>query len=126
MSEVVSVSGDDFTGAASHESNTLTTWLKGNADYAALDALEMLLTRVHTEARRLAVGEVIVDLRQLEFMNSSCFKAFVTWISMMQDEADRRYRVTFLSNPAMRWQRRSLQALSCFAADIISVETRSA
>jgi len=126
VSEVVSVSGDDFTGAASHESNTLTTWLKGNADYAALDALEMLLTRVHTEARRLAVGEVIVDLRQLEFMNSSCFKSFVSWITDIQElEASLQYKVRFLSNPNLHWQKRSLHSLRCFAVELVTVETGS-
>ena len=122
MSEVVTVTGEDFAGSARHEGRTLTAWLKGNADYAALDALEMLLTRAHAEATRLEVTEMIVDLRQLEFMNSSCFKCFLSWITDIQElEPERQYKVKFLSNPQLHWQKRSLHSLRCFAVELISV-----
>ena len=122
MSAVVTVNGDDFSGAASQEGTTINAWIKGNADYAALDALEMLLTRLHAEADRLSVSDVVIDLRQLEFMNSSCFKSFVTWITEIQQmEADRQYKVTFLSNPKLHWQKRSLHSLRCFAVELITV-----
>lgn len=122
MSEVVTVTGEDFAGAAHHENNALTAWLKGNADYAALDALEMLLTRAHSEATRLKVSEMIVDLRQLEFMNSSCFKCFLSWITDIQElEPERQYKVKFLSNPQLHWQKRSLHSLRCFAVELITV-----
>src|SRR5689334_12526069 len=122
MTAVVTVNGDDFSGAANHEGSTINAWLKGNADYAALDALEMLLTRLHSEADRLSITNVTVDLRELEFMNSSCFKSFVTWITEIQQmEADRQYKVTFLSNPKLHWQKRSLHSLRCFAVELITV-----
>lgn len=122
MTEVVSVSGEDFTGAAHHENQAMTAWLKGNADYSALDALEMLLARTHSEATRLKVQEIVVDLKQLEFMNSSCFKCFLSWISDIQElEPERQYKVKFLSNPRLHWQKRSLHSLRCFAVELISV-----
>ena len=122
MSEIVTVNGDDFGGAAHHEGSTVTAWLKRNADYAALDALEMLLTRAHSEATRLGASEMVIDLRQLEFMNSSCFKCFLSWITDIQElETDRQYRVKFLSNPQLHWQKRSLHSLRCFAVELITV-----
>jgi hypothetical protein len=122
MGEVVNVKGDDFAASAQHEGTAITATLKGNADYAALDALDMLLDRVHAEARRLGVKEAVVDLRQLEFMNSSCFKSFVSWITDIQElDADRQYKVRFISNPNMHWQKRSLHSLRCFAVELISV-----
>lgn len=122
MGEVVSVKGDDFAAAAQHEGTAISAWLKGNADYAALDALDMLLDRIHAESRRLGINEVVIDLRQLEFMNSSCFKSFVSWITNIQElDADRQYKVKFLSNPNMHWQKRSLHSLRCFAVELISV-----
>ena len=122
MPEVVNVKGDDFAAAADMDNGTISTWLKGNADYAALDALDMLLERIHAEARRSGVKEAIVDLRQLEFMNSSCFKSFVSWITNIQElEAERQYKVKFLSNPSMHWQKRSLHSLRCFAVELITV-----
>ena len=88
------------------------------------DALDMLLDRIHAESRRLGIKEVQIDLRQLEFMNSSCFKSFVSWITNIQEmDADRQYKVTFLSNPNMHWQKRSLHALSCLANEIVTINS---
>jgi hypothetical protein len=122
MTEVVSVQGEDCAGSSVHDGKTIQTWLKGNADYAAVDAIEMLLTRTHAEAHRLGVSEVVVDLRQLEFMNSSCFKSFVSWINDVQQlPEDQRYKVRFRSNPKLHWQKRSLHTLRCFAVELITV-----
>ena len=122
MGEVVSVKGDDFAANATHEGTTISAALKGNADYAALDALDMLLNRVHAEAKRLGIKEAEIDLRQLEFMNSSCFKSFVSWITEVQElDVEKQYKVKFLSNPKMHWQKRSLHSLRCFAVELITV-----
>lgn len=97
--------------------------LAGTADVRAIEPLGRLLPKIYDHSAAGSIDDVTVDVLTLEFMNSSCFKAFVTWISVMQDAPDRRYRITFVSNPAMRWQRRSLQALACFAPDMIAVTT---
>src|SRR5262249_33805309 len=96
----------------------------GNADMRSRDALDELLVKLHQEARKGSVTEVVIDFHELEFMNSSCFKSFVTWIGRVQDlpEAE-RYRIRFLSKPELLWQRRSLHALRCFAVDLITIET---
>jgi hypothetical protein len=122
MTEIVSVTGEDFKGTAHQEGQTFNLFLKGNADYAALDALEMLLTRSHSEAVRLGAKDVVVDLRQLEFMNSSCFKCFLSWITEIQElDPDSRYKVNLLSSSQLHWQKRSLHSLRCFAVELISV-----
>jgi hypothetical protein len=55
-------------------------------------------------------------------MNSSSFKSFVSWITNIQElEADHQYKVKFLSNPSMHWQKRSLHSLRCFAVELITV-----
>lgn len=113
----------EFTVAAVHEGETIELRLTGNADMAAIDPLTAMLEKLHPEALRLAAKEVVVDFRQLEFMNSSCLKACVTWIATLQETpAAQQYKIRFLSNPELRWQRRSLHSLSCFASDLISVE----
>jgi hypothetical protein len=56
-------------------------------------------------------------------MNSSCLKAVVTWIFRVRGEpTDRQYSIVFVTNPQAQWQRRSLHALSCMAADLVSVQ----
>jgi len=121
--ELPEVSSPHFSTQATYDGNLIRVHLAGNADLHAKDALESLLTRLHAEIQRLGASEVTVDLHDLEFMNSSCFKSFVSWISAVQDlNADKQYRIRFLSNPAMLWQRRSLHALKCFAIDLIQIE----
>jgi hypothetical protein len=65
-----------------------------------------------------------VDVRRLEFMNSSCLDSLAWWISTVEEQpAEDRYRIVFLSSPTVYWQRRSLNALAGMAGDIISVQT---
>ena len=102
----------------------LTTRFRGTADVEAKPALDHYVEALHGEARRLGATKVVIDLRELEFMNSSSFKVFVTWLAQVQEmPAENQYRIHFLSNPSMHWQRRSLAALSCFAVDLVTIET---
>lgn len=120
--KVISVTGDDFRGDASHHAGVMTVRLAGTADYAALDALEQILDDVHAECVRSNVKQATVDLRELEFMNSSCFKCVVSWINVVQElSPGSQYKMTFLSNPQMHWQKRSLHSLQCFAEELITV-----
>jgi len=105
-----------------HDGAALVATLSGTADLRVTDSVEAILTRVHQKALELAVAEVQMDLRDLEFMNSSCFKSFVSWISDVSDLTAGQYRIRFLSNPSILWQRRSLHALSCFAAELVTIE----
>jgi hypothetical protein len=112
----------DMTAQAHCDSHRAVLALRGTADLRVSDELAEILQRVHAEALEKRLKEVDVNLYELEFMNSSCFKSFVSWVTMLQElPEERRYRVRFLSNPSVLWQRRSLHALSCFAPELISV-----
>ncbi len=98
--------------------------LDGTADVAAEQALNELLGRLHGESQRAEVREVTVNLRSLEFMNSSCFKSFITWIvAVRRLPEDQHYRIRFISNAGLHWQKRSLHAISYFGGDLVSVES---
>jgi anti-anti-sigma factor len=98
--------------------------LAGTADTAVRAELDDYITKLHAEAVRLNVPAVVVDLRELEFMNSSCLKVFVAWLAILRElEPIAQYRIRIRSNPALLWQRRSLAALSCFAIDLVTIET---
>jgi len=113
----------DFSVEANLQERAIMARFTGNADLRAREALEKFLVGLHAEAQRVAAEKVVVDFHRLEFMNSSCFKSFVTWIGEVQDlNADKQYRIHFRSNPEMLWQRRSLHALRCFAVDLITIE----
>lgn len=122
--ENLTVTLRDFSASAEATETTLTLKLVGNADMAAKDSLDALLPRVHEEAQKSGLQEVAIDFRELEFMNSSCFKTFVTWISDVTElEPSKQYKIRLLSRPELHWQKRSLHALRCFAVDLITITT---
>ena len=114
---------NDFSAEASASGRSLQVTLSGTADLTVRSQLDRFLRDVHDEAQRSRVEEVSGDVRQLEFMNSSCLKCFVWWIGTVQEQApDGRYRIVFVSSPSVYWQRRSLNALACLANELITVQ----
>ena len=110
-----------FSCAPLLDGGKLTVSFVGTGDVAAIEVLGAYLKQVHAEAERLHLTEVTCDFRKLSFMNSSCFKAFVVWIDTVKNTAP-SYRIRFLTDPEMHWQRRSLEALRRLATGVVSVE----
>lgn len=122
--ELPNVSGPTFSAAATREDSELTVRFSGTADLESRDQLIEVVDGTHDAAAQLGLDRVVVDLRELDFMNSSCFKTFVTWLARVQDlDPDKQYKIHILSNPDFHWQRRSLAALSCFAVDLVTIES---
>lgn len=97
--------------------------LSGSADMSVRDRLEVLIQRLHGQLTADGASVVHVDLRQLEFMSAASFTALVSWLTLVHElPPERRYRIRFQSNPLIRWQRRSLGALACFATDVVALE----
>ena len=97
--------------------------LSGSADMSTRRPLEALIGRLHGRLETGQFSSIRVDLRQLEFMSAASFNALVGWLSLIHDmPVEKRYRILFCSNPHIRWQRRSLGALQCFATDVVSIE----
>ena len=85
--------------------------------------LNPFVDAVHGELSKLGQRRIRVDLRELEFCNSSGFKSFIHWIERIGALPERqRYSLHFLSNPARKWQRTSLLALSCYGVNSVSME----
>ena len=114
-----------FAISAENTDDTITLHFHGNADMTSIEPLDEYLRAVHEEALAHEVATVFVDFKALEFMNSSCFKAFDERLGNVQDlPPAKRYRVAFESNRDTHWQRRSLNALRCFAMDVVTVDQR--
>jgi hypothetical protein len=124
MTEFTEIKNSDLASKTEVEASTITTRLLGNAETSAMTELAGYLGRLHTAAIGGKIGEVVIDMRALEFMNSSCFKTFVAWIGQLQEEEPgAQYKVRFVSDEKKHWQSRSLGALACFAVDLIRVES---
>jgi hypothetical protein len=124
MNEPYILPGSAFQAERALEGELLVARLRGTADIHAIEPLDEFLSALHRDAVSLRAKRVEVDFRELEFMNSSCFKCFVSWIGMVQDlPPAEQYGIALRSNPRVHWQRRSLNALRSFAADLLSVIT---
>jgi hypothetical protein len=121
---VLTTTENDFSANASTGDGGIQVSLSGTADVTIRNQLDHFLREVHQEAQRRRAEEVTVDVRQLEFMNSSCLKCLVWWVSTVQEQpTEGKYRIVFVSSPSVYWQRRSLDALACLAGDIITIQT---
>jgi hypothetical protein len=116
---------DGFQAVATFDGTRLSIAFSGSGDMNAIELLASYLKDVHEEASRLAVSEVRCDFRKLVFMNSSCFKSFVVWIDTVKNAAP-AYKIGFLTDPNLHWQRRSLEALRRLAINVVSIETDTA
>lgn len=77
---------------------------------------------IHEDALKRGVREIQVDFRELEFCNSSGFKSFIHWIQKLQETPEpQRYGLRFISNPARKWQKTSLLALSCYGVNSVTI-----
>lgn len=121
--ESLSFQNRDFAVESEIGTNRIRARFSGNADIDAIAPLRDLMARLHAEMVRVAATEVEIDLRDLEFMNAACMKLFVNWVSeILEGPEDKRYRLRFVSNPEVRWQRRSLMALQCFTTDVVVLD----
>jgi hypothetical protein len=95
----------------------------GCADSEAQPLLPSYLRQLHAEVERLRVLEVVVDIHDLYFINSSCLKALVAWIDLLNGiPPTERYRIRFQKDPNLRWQTRSFDALHRMCMSHVSVE----
>lgn len=113
--------GENLVLEPLHEGDTLRIKLSGTGDMDAIQALSEYLPAVHDELLRLAIPEVAFDFHDLAFMNSSCFKSFVTFIDNAKS-AQPGYRIKFMTASRHHWQRRSLEALRRLAMGLVTIE----
>lgn len=97
--------------------------LTGCADLRVEAEFNSLVYQVHDKARQMHVQTVSVDMEELEFLSSGCFKCLCTWARLML-ERDASYLLVVHSNPKYYWQVRSLNALRMLAPDLIRIEQK--
>jgi len=96
--------------------------LVGSAETMIASSLLVLTDRLHASMMKAIRREIVVDMRRLEFMSAAAFNAFVGWIALAGElPAEQRYRIRFLANPSVLWQKRSLGHLMSFAPDVVIV-----
>ncbi|WP_434041426.1 MULTISPECIES: hypothetical protein [Sorangium] len=94
--------------------------LTGTGDMTAVAPLGLFLKDLQAEAARLRVSAVAFDVRALYFLNSSCLKAFISFICGLPG-LGLRCKVEFVTDARLGWQRRSLAALERMSPELVSI-----
>jgi hypothetical protein len=88
------------------------------------DTVTPFLRRVHGSAVEAGLKEVLVDLTQLRFMNSSSIRSLVDWVEWIRKEPDgRRYRLVFVTKPDVTWQQTTMAAIRAFGGEHVAVQS---
>jgi hypothetical protein len=111
-----------FSIRAEGDGRLIRVLLSGTADLRSHTALESFLATLHRETLAAGADEVRVDVRNVEFMSSACFRLVLAWVSKVVENAQ-PYRISFFADTDSTWQRRSMEALSSFAGPLVSVTT---
>jgi anti-anti-sigma factor len=115
------IKAQGFSTQSQRENDAIIVQLTGNADMAVHEQLKNFLDEVHRSAMTTRVRETIFELQDLYFMNSSCLSLFLRLINTVL-ESRYRYALRFRSNPNLRWQKRSLEAIRSYAQDVVIVD----
>ena len=81
------------------------------------EMLNPFWTRIDLEARNRRLQSVEVDLRDLNFMNSSGILTLVRWITKLK--VSNAYRLVFQYDRNVTWQRSSIPTLAKLAPNVV-------
>jgi len=123
MASALTVNRQDFQIALGADAAVPLLSLTGNISLRDPAELNAFFDQVHDELRSRGVRQVAVDVRELQFINSTGFKPLIYWVNRITElDAPAQYQVRVLSSSKRRWQGSFLTALTCFAPALVSVE----
>lgn len=80
--------------------------------------IERVLARVHSHILTANLASFTVDVRRLNFVNSSALRVFINWISRAERA---RYRLVFVTDPAITWHRLNFSVLKSLAPQSVEI-----
>lgn len=76
---------------------------------------------VHDAALADALRVLKVDVRGLSFVNSSAIRLFIDWAIWVSQPKRASYKLCFVRNPTVTWQRVSFPAIAQLAPEHVTV-----
>jgi hypothetical protein len=114
------ISTPTFKAWAMWRGRHIAVKFSGVADMSTKALLDQFLSALHEELKKMPSVDVALDILDLEFMNSSCIKALISWITRnVNQPKERQYLITIHTDANRLWQRRSVQALCMMAPGVV-------
>jgi hypothetical protein len=110
-----------FATTVAQAGSELSIQLIGVADLNVQEELETFLQQVHAFASERRLERVTLDMRALEFINSSCLATIVHWIELREVLVGHRYRICFVADKSNTWHHRTLRILSGLYCEVLTV-----
>ncbi|HET9959629.1 MAG TPA: hypothetical protein VFQ61_34290 [Polyangiaceae bacterium] len=99
--------------------------LKLSGTIAARDPTEGLapfFRNVHKAVVDGRLGQFKVDVSGLTFVNSSAIRLFVDWVTWVKNDVSSQYKLVFVTDSRVTWQKTSLPVLKSLAPSIVIIE----
>ena len=124
MSEpALSIDTPEFRATTAIDGARMIVAMHGDGTVAVVPALYELFVGVHERCREKAIAEVCVDLKGVEFLNSSCFNVLVNWIrSIRLLDQGCQYHIRFIPDEKSHWQKTSLRVLATFGKSLVAID----
>jgi hypothetical protein len=114
---------EGFSARSENRGSAIIVWLRGNADMAVHERLKAFLDALSAATESKRPSEAVFEIEELYFMNSSCLSLLLRFLNgALKSPSPKGYKIRFRSNPNLRWQKKSLQALHAYAPDLVIVE----
>lgn len=84
------------------------------------DLLNPYWTNIDAEVRRRGLQRVEVDVRDLNFMNSSGLLTLVRWITRAKEHKPDPYKIVLQYDRNVTWQRTSIPTLAKLAPEMVT------
>jgi hypothetical protein len=81
--------------------------------------LERILSEIHVHVLTTNLAAFTVDVRDLNFVNSSALRVFINWISRAERA---RYKLVFVTDPKVTWHRLNFSVLKSLAPQAVEIE----
>ncbi len=117
------VKADGFSARVESRGGTIVVWMRGNADMAVHERLKGFFDALGAAAKVAHAKEIVFEFEELYFMNSSCLSLILRFINgVLEAKPAHQYKARFRSNPNLRWQKKSLQAIHAYAKELVIIE----
>lgn len=120
--QVEAVTAPSYTFTPETKDEEIHVVFSGTGDLVAVEALGAFLNELREDVVRLEAPRLVLDLRQLYFINSSCLKAFVNLVFFLQ-EASPQTSVEFIADKKLSWQERAVSPLHRMSPKTVTITT---